>query len=158
MPQDDSVLIPLRARDGSIRAYAIVDAADAAWVNQWRWCLSDGYVHRNAGGGKHVKLHRELLGLTRGDGVEVDHENRNKLDNRRGNLRRATHAGNMQNHPGYGGSSKYRGVTWNKKLNKWVASIRAYGKQTHIGVFVSEDEAGAAARRARETLMPLAVD
>jgi hypothetical protein len=31
--------IPLRARDGSVKAWALIDAADAAWLNQWRWSM-----------------------------------------------------------------------------------------------------------------------
>ena len=39
------VLIPLRARDGGVRAFAIVDAADADFVDQWRWRLNaNGYA------------------------------------------------------------------------------------------------------------------
>jgi hypothetical protein len=30
--------IPLRAADGSVRAYAIVDDADVDFLDQWRWC------------------------------------------------------------------------------------------------------------------------
>lgn len=37
MHDQDTVRIPLRARDGSIRAYALVDAADAEWLSQWTW-------------------------------------------------------------------------------------------------------------------------
>ncbi len=32
MHVDDTARIPLRARDGSVRAYATVDATDVAWV------------------------------------------------------------------------------------------------------------------------------
>lgn len=65
--------IPLSARDGSIRAYAIVDATDAHWINQWRWHLDKGYARRNEwrdGKCIAILLHRELLGLRSGDGLE----------------------------------------------------------------------------------------
>lgn len=108
MQDQDIVLIPLRARDGAVRAYAIVDAGDADWVNQWRWCLNNGYVGRRAtrqesgsGPRRLIYLHRALGGLMHGDEVEVDHFDLDHLNNRRKNLRIVTHAQNGQNHPGW---------------------------------------------------------
>ncbi len=86
------VRMPLRARDGTIRAYAIVDARDVGLAIH-RWHLSnDEYAHRRTSrtDGKRVvlALHREVLGLVPGDGLEGDHINlRNRLDCRRSNLR-----------------------------------------------------------------------
>jgi len=158
---DDAVRIPLRARDGSVRAYAIVDAADADWVNQWRWSLNGGYAHRctlkNYVRRKFL-MHRELMGLVQGDGLEVDHINRNKLDNRRANLRVVSKSEQAQNRPSIGKSSSLRGVSWSKQWNKWQVSITASGTRHFIGYFRSEKEAGAAAAKARKRLLPFAVD
>ncbi|MFJ7407045.1 MULTISPECIES: AP2 domain-containing protein [unclassified Lysinibacillus] len=41
-------------------------------------------------------------------------------------------------------SSKYKGVCWSKRNNKWVAAIKKNGKQKHLGYFKSEDEAAKA--------------
>ena len=43
-----------------------------------------------------------------------------------------------------GGTSKYRGVSWNKNKNKWVAKIRVGGKRKSLGSFADEDDAGRA--------------
>ncbi len=97
-PDGLTVTIPLRAKDGSIKGHAMIDSIDVA-LSRWRWCLSRGYAVRGVrarGGHRLISLHRQILGLTFGDGVEVDHINRNKLDNRRSNLRIVTHGGNMQ--------------------------------------------------------------
>src|SRR5688572_13204571 len=78
---DGSVGIPLRAQDGSIRAWAIVDASDADFASQWLWCLVEGYAARTVypdDGRYTVKLHRALLGLVPGDGLEGDHISRDK--------------------------------------------------------------------------------
>lgn len=48
------------------------------------------------GGKRSAYLHREILGLAHGDGIEGDHENGDTLDNRRTNLRRATRSQNAQ--------------------------------------------------------------
>src|SRR4051794_8623449 len=86
----------------------IVDDEDADKVNQYDWYLSGaGYPHAWMGG-KKVMLHRFLLDVP--SGFEVDHINRDKLDNRRNNLRIVTHQQNNMNKPGRSLTSKYKGV------------------------------------------------
>jgi len=158
-----AVSIPLRARDGSIRAYVIVDEADVDFVTQWRWslCQQTGYAVRGTEVGGHqrrIYLHRELLGLKHGDERQGDHIDRNYLNCRRENLRDVPHAGNLQNVRSRGGSSAHRGVSWSKQHQKWRAQVQVDGKNRHIGLFADELEASNAARSARERLMPFAVD
>jgi hypothetical protein len=160
------VLVPLRAHDGSIRAFAIVDEADAEFVNRWRWHLNKGYAQRlevTWPSGKRcsqtIRLHRVLLGLVKGDGVEGDHINRNTLDDRRANLRALPKGVNSQNKPSYAGSSsQYRGVSWRKRRHKWSAGLETNGKSIHLGNFDTELEAAEAARAGRARLLPFAVD
>jgi len=158
---EDTVRIPLRARDGSIRAYALVDAADADWVNQWRWCLTAGYASRGMrvnGRSRVVYLHRELLALTPGDAFDGDHINRNKMDNRRNNLRALPKGKNLQNVSSQEGStSRHRGVYWNKKAGKWTAQIGINGRSTYLGLFLREDDAAEAARAAQRRVFPFSV-
>lgn len=160
---EDTVRIPLRARDGSVLAYTLIDAANVEWANQWRWCLSGaGYAargDRSTGRFRMVSLHRELLGLVRGDGIECDHLNRDRLDNRRSNLRMTTRQGNSQNLPGWrNASSAYRGVAWNKRRGMWEVSVKVNGRKHSLGCFVDELEAAKAAQDGRARLMPMAVD
>jgi len=155
--------IPLQARDGSLRAYALIDSADAAWATQWQWSLhSAGYAQRaERRGGRQtlLLLHRELLGLVPGDGIEVDHEDRNRLNNRRCNLRICTGATNRQNLPAHArGSSSGRGVYWDKRRCAWIASLTINGTKRHVGQFKDESDAIEAARDARRLLMPFATD
>jgi len=161
-----TALVPLHARDRrTVRAYALIDAADAVWASQWRWSLVNGYASRAECGsaGKTIRfsLHRELLGLAPGDGLDVDHRNRNRLDNRRSNLRILPRAGypNNQNVPSdAGASSQYRGVSWNGRDKRWMAAVRVNGVQHRLGGFTDEREAAEAARAARARLMPYSVD
>lgn len=157
---DGAVLIPLRARDGSIRAYAIIDGPDADFVNQWCWGMDGKGYARRSEDGKDVYLHRELLGLPRiRDGREGDHRDRNRLNNRRANLRPATHAQNLQNQPGHrGSSSTLRGVCWEQRKSRWRAGVTVNGKWRHLGYFLTEEEAAEAARSGRVRLLPYAVD
>jgi hypothetical protein len=159
----DGVRIPLRRRDGSVRAYAIVDAADADWVNQWHWSFSDGYAVRNATSspGEHhlLGMHRDLMGIGYGDVRDVDHKDRDRLNNRRSNLRVITKAGNRQNMPGVvTASSRYRGVSWHRHTAKWRAYVCSDGKYRHLGLFTDEVEAAEAARAARLRLLPYSIE
>lgn len=156
--------IPLCARDGSIRAYALIDAVDVEWAAQWRWSLaSGGYVQRGSGrrdDGRYrpLRLHREILGLSTGQPIEGDHRNRDRLDNRRANLRSVTRQGNAQNVPGRPRTSVHRGVSWNKNTKKWTVRVSAGGRYHYLGQFINEDEAAEVARAARRHLMPFSTD
>lgn len=148
--------LALRRRDGSICAHAIVDDADFEWASRWRWCLATiGYVVRRPSG-RTVYLHRELLGLEPGDGLEGDHRNGDRLDNRRENLRIASHAENQQNrHYGWG-TSLHRGVCWDKAHGCWRASAMLDGKRYYLGLFAVEEDAAEAAAAFRAKHMPFA--
>ena len=163
MQVQDTVRIPLRARDGSIRAYAIVDAADAEQVNRYRWCLSHGFAVRRVGRvqGRSVfsRLNRLILGLTPGDGMEGDHINLDKLDNRQENLRAIPEGKNSQNRPSVAGaSSSHRGVSWNKARQKWQAEVVANGQRFRLGYFCDETQAAEAASAMRKRVSPYAVE
>jgi hypothetical protein len=158
-----TALIELRGIDGSIRDYAIIDAADAEWASQWRWGLDgQGYAARNDGLRPHRRyayLHRELLGLPRiGDGRQGDHIDRVRLNNRRSNLRILTSHTNPQNTTSRKHSSVYRGVAWDPLRGKWTAQIQHQGKYTHLGRFATEEEAAEVARAARARILPFATD
>lgn len=80
------------------------------------------------------------------DGLECDHINSDSLDNRKANLRTATRLQNSWNRsksskPGY---SKSKGVTFDKKMQKWLAQIRVRGKHISHGRFKDEIQAAKA--------------
>lgn len=71
-----------------------------------------------------------------------DHKNGNKTDNNVSNLRYATHIENGRNKTKQANtSSQYKGVSYNKKTNKWVAMIMIDGKNQYLGSFNTEIEA-----------------
>src|SRR5688572_3765992 len=157
----ESALVPLIGRGGVARAYASIDAADAEWAGQWTWSLSAGYAMRRGfvdGQKRSILLHRELLGLKHGDGLQGDHIDRNRLNCRRKNLRPITNGGNRQNMTPRGGTSNHRGVWWEPRRNKWIAAITVNGKHTYLGGFDLEADAAEAARLARSKAMPFATD
>ena len=148
--------IPLRDRDGSVVAYALVDVDDYDWLMQWRWSLSPrGCAYRRGQVEKkqiEIKMHRLLMGNPQ---QQVDHINGNPLDNRRENLRLATCAQNNQNRDPRGhGSSGYRGVSFQKDIGRWRAQHTLHRKKHHIGTFGTAEEAAVAAAAWREKNMP----
>lgn len=162
LSDDTTVRIPLRARDGSVKAYALIDAIDADFINQWRWSLSKGYAERVAyrnGSPTTYRMNREILGLIHGDDRQGDHISRDRLDNRRSNLRVIPKNAQSQNQPSHrNSSSQFRGVSWMGRLQKWRAEITVDGKRHYLGLFISETDAAEAARAARKKFMPYAMD
>jgi hypothetical protein len=155
--------IQLYARDGSVRAHVLVDDEDYAWLSQWRWTLlPSGYAYRRTRRGPSagvIYMHRQILGLVRGDGRVGDHVNGDRLDNRRANLRVVTRRGNAQNCLStIGSTSRFRGVSWNTARQKWIAQAWINGRQTNLGSYDSEEEAAAVAAEARRVHMPYSRD
>jgi len=118
-------LIPLHNRAGEVVAHAIVDVGDAEELSQYNWHLAKtGYAAARING-KVWTMHRWLL---RDPPGQTDHINRNKVDCRRDNMRIVSDAQNKQNVPGRGGSSKHRGVSWDKHAQRWSAR---FGQHCH---------------------------
>lgn len=139
--------------------FVIVDEADHAWLSQWKWYARTGrkdyvYASRSIRNGKTttiINMHNILLPTE--DGYELDHINGNTLDNRRDNLRVATHQQNMWNRkPPRGTSSKFKGVSFQKATNYWKANIKINDKQKHLGCFWDEEEAAIAYNRAAKDM------
>lgn len=103
-------------------------------------------------------MNREILGLKHGDKRQAEHKNRNRLDNRRLNLRVATNAQNAQNRSAAGNqgtTSRFRGVSKHKD-GKWLAQVYVDGKQNYLGLYQDEEEAGRVTAAARKRLMAFA--
>lgn len=131
----------------------LVDDEDYELLAENRWQLSTSRrgspasVVRTVSFGRRRRvtllMHRVIMNAS--DESEVDHRNRNPLDNRKMNLRLATHANNMHNQPGKSGTtSRFKGVWWFKERQRWVAQIRANGERECLGYFLREEDAAVA--------------
>ena len=73
---------------------------------------------------------------------ELDHENRNSLDDQIGNLRLADQSQNMANsRKRKNNASGYKGVRWHKRARRWCAQITVNYQQIHLGYFDTPEEA-----------------
>ena len=73
---------------------------------------------------------------------EIDHIDNNPLNNSLSNLRWATSSENNKNRGKKAScSSKYIGVSYHKKTDKWRSRIILIRKETYIGLFATELEA-----------------
>ena len=77
-----------------------------------------------------------------GHNLVVDHIDNNPLNDRLYNLQLITQRQNCSKDKK--GSSKYTGVTWDKRKNKWKAHIRIKQKLRYLGYYKKEQEAAQA--------------
>lgn len=110
---------------------AWVDDADSSLVNGFSW---------------FVFMHRLILGLT-DSRLEVDHIDRNTLNNQRANLRtaiRSQNRANSRNAPRVMRGVRFKGVVWHPIRDTWVAQLTNKGKTYYLGSFVDPTEAAKA--------------
>lgn len=129
----------------------LVDVEDLELVRHHKWFLINSHGVVATVNRRKVLMHRIILAahgvnLT---GLEVDHINHDRLDNRKSNLRPATRGENQWNVPKLRtNSTGYKGVSLDKRRGKYVAQIRLNKKHVHLGQFVTAEAAALAYNRA----------
>ena len=128
--------IPLRNKFGLIVDFAYVDIEDYEECMKFSWCkTADGYAVSS----KNCRMQHFIFGKPDEDMV-IDHKDNNRLNNRRSNLRMVTGAENTQNRSKIireNTTSKYIGVSFEKRKNKWYVKY----SRKHLGSFGTEIEA-----------------
>lgn len=108
--------------------YALVDDADYKWLSQWSWTAI--HTKRKCGGyamrseyGQTILMHRLIMGADEAE--EVDHKDRNGLNNQRENLRKATRKQGIANRGAFKNNrTGYKGVV-QLKNGKYRMTITA---------------------------------
>jgi len=101
--------------------------------------------------GSHLLAHRVAWALHYSEwpADHMDHINGNKADNRIENLRVVTVRENCMNRPRRkDNSSGHTGVYWVANENRWMAQIKAGGRQKTIGRYLEKEDAIAARKDA----------
>lgn len=129
---DDYKLIPL-----SKGRFTKIDNEDFERVIKYSWYFSNNYGWNDCVGA----MHRFIMDCP--EDKVIDHDNMDKLDNRKFNLRVCVKSENEVAKPKSKSrdySSKYKGVHWSKHLKYWVAQIKKGSARLHLGYFKDEIE------------------
>lgn len=118
-------------------------------ISKLKWTWDSRYaVNRVQCGGVTKKIYMHKVINNTPDGMDTDHINGDKLDNRRENLRSSTRGQNNSNMPKISKKciSSYKGVTLDKRSSngKWRAEIKFNGKRHYLGVYDKEEDAAMA--------------
>ena len=133
--------IELKNKNNKIVGYAKIDKDDYYRVKNYKWSLSlSGYVKsgsKSSCGGimgrKVIGLHKFILGDN--ENFLIDHINRNRLDNRKNNLRFVTTQENLFNRSvSKNNTSGATGVYFNRR--RWIARIKINNKIVCLGNFL----------------------
>lgn len=136
--------ITIRKRSGETYK-VLVDDEDFEWIKNKKWhMLPNGYActyHRKDNGKLTTSyLHREIMNTPKG--FETDHINRNKLDNRKENLRVVENKKNKENVGNRkDNKSGHKGVHFCKASQKWLAYIMHNKKWLYLGRYQRIEDA-----------------
>ena len=128
------------------------DLEDYDLIKGYCWSIgTDGYVTSSKykyNNSVNIRMHKLVMPP---NNLDIDHINHKKYDNRKSNLRCVTHSQNHMNKKMQSNNtSGVVGVGYIKKNNKWRATIKINGKQKHIGVFDTKEDAAIARKLAEE--------
>ena len=149
-PQDHYCL--MQVFDNCQKEYLVkVDYGDIRALSKIKWrAQKHGYSYIQIVAsfeGTTIIQAREILGIRKTDTL-CDHINGDPTDNRRGNLRVATHSQNMRNRASLKKDKKYKGIYYCKDRGLWAAQIFIEGKQKALGRFLTEKQAAIAYNQA----------
>jgi len=123
----------------------IVDPEDAWLLEEYTWHVNSGYARAPMGRDEYGRtrtmfLHHAIMGEPIWEGDEIDHINRNTIDNSRQNLRYATQSENRINTSRSPGPTGMRNI-YLKEDSKYYVRIRRNRIEHFVGSFTTLEEA-----------------
>lgn len=143
--------IPLtRGKETLVSAHKFHSLSQFNWYanrnpSSGRWC-AQRQVRLPNGKQTAQLMARVIMGVTDST-IEVDHKDRDSLNNRTENLRVATHRQNLCN-VGLRATSTSGRIGVTRHQGGWVARISVNGKRLHIGCFATREAAALAYNKA----------
>lgn len=124
--------------------FAIVDEEDYERCVEYKWLVYKSRNTLQVANTNNLTLSRFILNC-KDKNRFASRKDTSVLDFRKINLINVDRRTMLQMRRGNSGtSSKYKGVSWNKRLQRWKAYIRINRKQKHLGYFAREKSAAAA--------------
>lgn len=117
------------------------DVEDYDLIKDYCWTAREpvkGYIRvETTINNKSINMSQLLMGKN-----DIDHIDRNPMNNRRSNLREATRSQQGMNRKKQNNNtSGFIGVYWNKREGKWMAALKINGKSKHLGYFSNKHDA-----------------
>lgn len=134
----------------------LYDDEDHELISKYHWYPHKGSKHlyvqssvyKNGKRIATIKMHRLVMGFPK---KQIDHRNRNSLDNRKSNLRFADNSQNQMNRgPDKNNTTGYKGVSFKKREGKFVAriTVKSLKKRIFLGHFLTARRAAKAYNKA----------
>lgn len=146
---EDYAIVEIRNKQQEYIADCIIDIEDVERIKPFKWRLSKKaheelrqslVVTGNSTTNKTIAIYRLIMNAP--DGIQVDHIDNDRLNNRKSNLRLCTNQENQINVPKQkNNSSGFKGVWFDKSREKWVAEIRHNKIKVQLGRFSNYNEA-----------------
>lgn len=130
----------------------LVDDSDYIYLSKRHWQMKDGYAisatwNKATKKSGQIRMHKIILWSPKG--YCVDHKDHNRLNNQKNNLRICTNTQNVRNAvKSRANKSGFKGVSWCKKRNKWLAQIKVDGRCYNLGAYEEISDAVIAYRAA----------
>jgi len=123
-------------KKGVLKTFAVIDPEDYGRLIKYNWCLDNGYAFSSLLG----RMHRFIMNTP--EGMDTDHINHNRIDNKKSNLRVCTRSQNQFNSSIVFSKSGFKGVSFHQ--NKWMSRIVRNGKLIFLGYYDTPEEAAKA--------------
>lgn len=121
---------------------ALVDDEDYENVMKHVWWVSTNKWSTQIRNKHDESLARFVLYVDKGDKRKVTFKDGDALNNQKENLVLVEQSMLLAKSRGHrDGSSKYKGVCWDKRSKKWISNITVNKKRYYLGSFDDEDEA-----------------
>lgn len=129
--QNNNFIIITYDKKGNENGQIIIDKEDKEFLSKYKWCIANGYPQTMINR-KPKKMHQLLI--EKNNGKVCDHINRNRLDNRKGNLRLVSPTINNLN-------KKTKNISYHKQLGYWRIYCTRNGKYLYHNYTKSLKEA-----------------
>lgn len=136
--KEDYVEIILRSSNMIELGRAIIDIEDLEKVIKYKWNITPQGYARNCA--HNISLHQLIIGKK--ENAIVDHEDRNRLNCRKYNLRHTDYTTNGINKGKQSNNtSGHVGVSWDNFHDRWEANIKINRKKKFLGYFKNIEDA-----------------